>query len=425
MPKVEPPAIPTLRYVRYLGPGGYSEVFLYRPAALSSEVGDLDETTADTAVKVLLDGHPVDEARKMLSLVHPNVVRVYDISAPGAQGLPWLRMEYCSGGSLAQWVERAGRLPDEQRVQLVLEWGVQLGGALQYVHDRGVVHRDVKPANILLSSDGVPKLTDFGIAADLADAGNQQAASVQWSSPEVLDRGVGSRSSDIYSLAATLWTLLFGRSPFAVADGDNSRAALQERTLAGNIRPIGRWPAIEHVLLRAMALQPGQRYDSARAFAAALDALRTPADPPPGPTENVETRSARSQKVLGGILAVAVAAGVIVAAVTFVGHSDGTTTTTAVQPQPPAPPSSDSPLISSAHREGRTITLQFNQSVPSESKFYPCTGSTPDRSRPLSPSKTGPQDKGRSVVMNDSPSPAVGVMADIDGELTNCRTVEG
>lgn len=256
-----PPDIPDHRFIELLGPGGYSTVYLYEQTSLGRKV----------AVKVLKDfGHdPVvlrqfgDEARLIAKLDnHPNIVQVL-FSGVAAGGQPYLVMVYCPGPNLAK-LAALGPLD----VRKVLRAGVQIAAAVKSAHQAGIVHRDIKPANILTDDFGV-RLTDFGIAGSLLpDAESEEfGVSVPWSPPEILDGDQGSVASDIYSLGATLWHLLVGRSPFEIPGGDNSRKALESRIRNVPAPRTGRPEvpaALERLLASMLAKNPRQRPVSAQ-----------------------------------------------------------------------------------------------------------------------------------------------------------------
>ena len=145
-----------------------------------------------------------------------------------------------------------------------LKTGIQLASAVETAHRNGIIHRDIKPANVLVSSYGVPALSDFGIAGrgDRGEDDDNLGVSMPWSPPEVLTgHSNGSAASDIYSLAATIWHLLVGRSPFAVT-GDNGERALFGRILHGKVPSTGRADApssLDRLLQQAMSKDPAHR----------------------------------------------------------------------------------------------------------------------------------------------------------------------
>jgi tRNA A-37 threonylcarbamoyl transferase component Bud32 len=266
-----PPDIPGMRCVEKLKSGGCSTVYRY-----------LEHTKhfdREVAVKVLLDNgldelthrQFTTEAKAMVKLgSHPNIVQVLtaDITSDGRR---YLVMQYYPNPDMG---ELAAQEPFS--VEDVLKIGVQIGSAVETAHRAGILHRDIKPANILTDEYGEPGLTDFGIAGQVAaiDDGEDVMLSVPWAPPEIVSlTGTGQASfrSDVYSLGATIWHLLAGRSPFEV-DGRNSYEELARRICTVPLPPTGRNapPSLEHLLSAAMAKDPSARPASARDFAAAL-----------------------------------------------------------------------------------------------------------------------------------------------------------
>ncbi len=244
---IDPPHLDGYSFKKKLGSGGFADVFLYERSF----------PRQDVAIKVLDRQMPgtegrdrfADEANAMASLsTHPFIVTIFhaDVS-PEAH--PYLVMEYYPGANFAVR-SRSERLS----VAEVLRLGVQVASAVETAHRAGILHRDIKPANILTSAYGRPGLTDFGIAGSLEQgASTAEGLSIPWSPPEALD-GLAATDgrSDIYSLAATLYSILDGRSPFERSDRSTSSIELIERIeqepLPGSIdrmspaRSIGRWP---------------------------------------------------------------------------------------------------------------------------------------------------------------------------------------
>ncbi|HEY0119170.1 MAG TPA: protein kinase [Cellulomonas sp.] len=273
----KPPQLPGFDYVRVLGLGGFADVFLYRQHLPSRLV----------AVKVLLAAglsdevraRFTDEANLMAQLSHhPSIVTVHHASV-AADGRPYLVMEYCSQPSLAQRYRS-----ERMSVAEVLRIGVRLVSAVETAHRAGILHRDIKPANVLTTDFGWPALTDFGIAATVGRRGPRAGTgavgvSVPWAAPEMLaDPPLADERSDVYCLAATLYSLLAGRSPFEVAGGANGAAELVGRIERQPVPPVGRSdvPAsLQRVLLRAMAKHPDERQASALALGRALQQVET------------------------------------------------------------------------------------------------------------------------------------------------------
>ena len=280
MKKGAPPKIPGLVFVQPLGSGGYADVFLYEQQSPRMPV----------AVKVLkgdgltdsLRRQFVEEADTMAQLGdHPYIVQVFR-SGTSDEGRPYLVMKYYPPPNLAMRA-RAERFSVEE----VLRTGIQLASAVETAHRATITHRDIKPANVLISAYGAPGLTDFGIAGrgglgegaepDAADGADDVGVSVPWAAPEVLyGQSNGDERSDTYSLAATLWHLLVGRSPFEVPGGDNSAYALMPRIRSTNPPGTGRQDVpsgLERLLAQAMAKNPAHRPASALEFARALQTI--------------------------------------------------------------------------------------------------------------------------------------------------------
>ena len=270
--RITAPEIEGLTFVEHLGSGGYSEVFLYERQAPRMRV----------AVKVLKDARLGEaerrqfaaEAETMAELAdHPYIVQVFSTGIL-TDGRPYLVMKYYPPPNLGVRCAQE-RFP----VAEVLRTGIMISSAVETAHRAGIVHRDIKPANVLVSSYGEPGLTDFGIAghATETELDDDLGLSIPWSPPEVISGGSnGSIQSDVYSLAATVWHLLVGRSPFEVPGGDNSPRALMNRVLRTNPPSTGRpdVPAsLERLLAQAMNKKPGARPRTALEFARGLQAV--------------------------------------------------------------------------------------------------------------------------------------------------------
>jgi hypothetical protein len=253
--------LPGFSHVRLLGSGGFADVFLYEQNMPRRQV----------AVKVLLSAVVTDQVRQMFQVEanlmaqlssHPGILTVYQASI-SADGRPYLVMELCSSKLSARY--RTEQIP----VADVLRIGVQIGSAVETAHRSGVLHRDIKPSNILTTAYGHPVLSDFGIASTLGSASTTDSVgmSIPWSAPEVLlDDTPGSVQSEVWSLGATLYTLLAGRSPFEVLDGSNRADDLIGRISRARVPSIDRddLPAsLEAVLQRSMKRNPAQRQQSA------------------------------------------------------------------------------------------------------------------------------------------------------------------
>jgi len=211
------------------------------------------------------------EAKKMASLSHPNIVRVMDYGE--FQDMPYLVMEFLPGGTLKQMLGKP--IPWQMALQLLQP----IANALSYAHQKGLVHRDVKPSNILISEAGTPYLSDFGIAKvleneetlDLTSTG-MGVGTPEYMSPEQAEGKKVDARSDIYSLGIVLYELLTGRKPFS-ADTPMAVIVKQLRDPLPDPRKfIPDLPkSIEQMLFKALAKQPNDRYADMKSFATAFE----------------------------------------------------------------------------------------------------------------------------------------------------------
>jgi serine/threonine protein kinase len=257
------PHIAGLEFRRRIGTGGYADVFLYRETSLDRDVAV--KVVRETGLSEDEATGFVAEAHAMAHLAHPHIVPVYAVGR-AAHGRPYLTMPFYPEGTLFD------RAQSPLGVAEVLKTGVQIGSAVAYAHGAGILHRDIKPHNILRNQFG-PALSDFGIAGTIADVGERIIGmSIPWSPPEVLlDTAAPSVGSDVYSLAATLWHLLTARAPFERA-GD-TEAALVRRIRLEPLPPLARPDvpaALEGLLRQSMAKDPRDRFSSMASVVHAL-----------------------------------------------------------------------------------------------------------------------------------------------------------
>ncbi|MCM0678486.1 serine/threonine protein kinase, partial [Micromonospora phytophila] len=254
--------------------GGMGAVWRCTDLALEREV----------AVKVLLPALTADpefttrfraEARMLAALRHPGVVAVHDVGrstlADGSR-IDYLVMEYVDGEPLGTWLRRAGRLDPASTMSVV----AQAAEALHTAHLAGIVHRDVKPGNLLVKRDGRVVLVDFGIARSGTTAGitaaNVVLGTASYMSPEQAANQPVSPATDIYALGAVAYFCLAGRPPF---DGDNPlQVALRHLQDEPAPLPPGTPPPVVALVERAMAKRPGERYPDAAALADAAAEAR-------------------------------------------------------------------------------------------------------------------------------------------------------
>ena len=194
------------------------------------------------------------EARIAALLVHPHAVAVYDVAEH--RGNTCLIMEYFPARNLSEVLSTQGTLAPSA----VAKIGTQIAAALSAAHKQGVVHRDVKPSNILVADDGTVKITDFGVARSLdgtsASTSGVVAGTPAYFAPEVAQGYAASFSCDVYSLGATLYTALEGTPPFGL---DDNAIALLHRVASGDIRPPAESSPITPVLMALLAPFPKDR----------------------------------------------------------------------------------------------------------------------------------------------------------------------
>jgi serine/threonine protein kinase/beta-lactam-binding protein with PASTA domain len=260
------------RVIRTLGQGGMATVYL----------ADDRNTGQQVAVKVMHDELANDpefvrrlatEARAAASLDHPNIVRVLDYGS--YDGVRYIVQEYVEGTTLKDIIRRKG--PIDYRLATPLL--IQIGLALEHAHRREVIHRDIKPQNIMITRDMVAKVTDFGIARasstnTITLTGGVVMGSVHYFSPEQARGGQVTSRSDLYSLGIMFYEMLTGRLPF---DGESSVAVaikhLQEVPPAPSTYVPSLPPALDRIVFRAIQKNPDARYQTAREFVDELDAF--------------------------------------------------------------------------------------------------------------------------------------------------------
>ena len=257
------------RLVELLGQGGMATIYRARDNQLERDV----------AVKVLRPEYGADpdfidrfrhEAQSAASLNHPNVVAVHDYGTDPVG--PFIVMELVEGEDLSSILRKTGALPPRAAARLV----AQAARAVAAAHDRGFVHRDIKPGNILVTREGRVKVADFGIARALSESAltlpGTTLGSVHYFSPEQARGEMASPASDIYSLGIVLFELLTGRRPWT---GDTAAAIATARLTGAVPSPSavhgGIPPALEAIARKALATNPEDRFGSAAEMAAALD----------------------------------------------------------------------------------------------------------------------------------------------------------
>ena len=235
----------------------------------------------DVAIKVLKDEFTTDsefinrfnaEAQSAASLTHPNIVSVYDVGQ--SDDMYYIVMELIKGKTLKEIISDEGRIPWKWSLNIAK----QIASALEIAHKNGIVHRDIKPHNIIITEDGIAKVTDFGIAkavttATMTSYGNT-LGSVHYFSPEHARGATTDAKTDIYSLGIVMYEMVTGRVPF---DADTPVSVALKQVQEKPIEPISINPEIpeglNYIILKAMEKDKNLRYNSARELLQDLDIL--------------------------------------------------------------------------------------------------------------------------------------------------------
>ncbi len=261
--------------IRQIGNGGMATVYKAKCHVLNRYV----------AVKVLKDEYTTDnefikrfniEAQAVASLTHPNIVSVYDVGCEG--NLHYIVMELVQGKTLKEIIKEDGALSWKWSVNIA----IQIASALETAHKNNIVHRDIKPHNIIITEDGIAKVTDFGIAKAVSNstitAFGTTIGSVHYFSPEHARGGYTDAKSDIYSLGVVLYEMLTGRVPF---DADTPVSVALKHMHEQPVEPIKINPlipeSVNRIVLKAMQKDPTARYSTATEMLRDLNtALKNP-----------------------------------------------------------------------------------------------------------------------------------------------------
>ena len=233
------------------------------------------------AIKILKDEFSKDEefrrrfqaeSQSVAMLSHPNIVSVYDVSSSG--GVDYIVMELIDGITLRQYMEKKGVLNWRE----TLHFSMQIAKALEHAHSRGIIHRDIKPHNIMVLKNGSVKVTDFGIARVVSSQSTltrEALGSVHYISPEQAKGGRVDNRTDIYSLGVVMYEMLTGRPPY---DGETPVSVAIQHINAAAPMPTSINPAIprglEQITMHAMCADLDQRYESATAMLYDLEEFR-------------------------------------------------------------------------------------------------------------------------------------------------------
>ena len=239
-----------------IGAGGMSDVYKARDHILGRFV----------AIKVLKTEFSEDvnfvvkfrtEAQSAAGLEHPNIVNIYDVGSES--GMHYIVMEYVEGVTLKTYIEKKGSLTYKEAVSIA----IQVGRGMEAAHAKNIIHRDIKPQNILISTEGKAKVTDFGIARAVSNntISADVMGSVHYASPEQARNGFVDAKSDIYSLGIVMYEMVTGRVPF---DGDTTVSIaiqhLQEEMKAPGIYAKDLPVSLEKIILKCTQKSPDRRY---------------------------------------------------------------------------------------------------------------------------------------------------------------------
>ncbi len=261
--------------VKELGKGSMGVVYLARDPNLDLNVA-LKVLRTDREFPESFVARFLAEAKALGRLDHPHIVRVYNVDED--QGTVYIAMEFVEGEALSDIMKR-----NPFTTEMIVRMGIGIAEALDEAHRNGIVHRDVKPGNILVRKDGRPKITDFGIAHiddasshTMTQAGEVLGTPAYMSPEQVLGKPVDGRS-DLFSLGIILYELATGTRPFA---GENLGAIFNAITSSEPEPPIGRNPALpaplNAVILKCLKKTPADRYPTGQALAEALKGCESP-----------------------------------------------------------------------------------------------------------------------------------------------------
>lgn len=254
-----------------IGTGGMAVVYKARCHRLNRLV----------AIKILKDDLSQDEefrrrfhaeSQAVAMLSHPNIMSVYDVST--SDEADYIVMELIDGITLKQYMEKKGTLNWKE----TLHFSIQIAKALEHAHSRGIVHRDIKPHNVMVLKNGSIKVTDFGIARIMSNNNTltkEALGSVHYISPEQAKGGRVDNRSDLYSLGVVMYEMMTGRAPY---DGESPVAVAIQHINGGAPMPSTLNPNIpgglEQIIMKAMAVDPDQRYSSATEMLVDLEEFR-------------------------------------------------------------------------------------------------------------------------------------------------------
>ncbi|MCR5665452.1 MAG: Stk1 family PASTA domain-containing Ser/Thr kinase [Eubacterium sp.] len=241
-----------------IGTGGMSDVYKAKDHTLGRNVA-VKVLKAEFADDVNFVTKFRSEAQSAAGLEHPNIVNIYDVGSE--KGLHYIVMEYVEGITLKTYIEKKGQLTYKEAVSIA----IQVGRGIEAAHNKNIVHRDIKPQNIIISTEGKVKVTDFGIAraASANTINSDVMGSVHYSSPEQARNGFVDGKSDVYSLGIVMYEMVTGRVPF---DGDTTVAVAIQHLQEDMVSPSAYAPdlpiSIEKVILKCTQKSADRRYET-------------------------------------------------------------------------------------------------------------------------------------------------------------------
>lgn len=259
------------KVLEIIGGGGMSNVYLAHDMILNRDVA-IKVLRYDFTNEAELHRRFQREALSATSLTHPNIVNIYDVGDD--QNLHYIVMEYIKGKTLKQYIQEFSPISPTKSLKIMK----QLTSAIANAHENGIVHRDIKPQNILMDEDGNVKITDFGIAMTLSATSftqtNSVLGTVHYLSPEQARGGTATKKSDIYALGIVLYELLTGELPFS-GESAVSIALKHLQSETPSVRKLNAMipQSLENVVLKATAKDPLHRYQSVEEMQADLETV--------------------------------------------------------------------------------------------------------------------------------------------------------
>ncbi len=400
---------PQFEMLGMIGRGGMGAVYRARQVALDREVA-IKLLPLEVSADQAFAGRFVREARAMAKLSHPNIIPVFGFGTT-AEGHLYFFMEYVEGANLSQLIRAPGLVPEQ-----ALAITAQVCGALAYAHGRGVIHRDIKSANVMVGSDGVVKVADFGLArvegADPSEYGQTMTGTImgtaEYMAPEQ-KRGMDvDHRADIYSVGVVLYEMLCRELPQGAFEPPSQRAGCDVR--------------IDQIVLKAMHRLPESRYQSATEMQGDLELLRTPL-PDALPIEQPRTPpgdrgfTPQREKSRSGALAALVVAALLIAGSLYFLNDDANSLakksaelTDEPFPSPSTPPSASPPAIEPVVPSATPVPVEPIKPVP------PSAPAMATPAQPMKPEPASPQQvvSGPNVAGPTSPLAPINLLATAD-----------